>query len=59
MIVEDKYFKWCRIELAISPELQRDLCHSLGFAGSIDSKSVSFALGNADNCVEKRRGEKQ
>src|SRR5262245_66631130 len=59
MIVKDEFLEGRRIELAISPELQRDFRHAIRLTGSVDAERVSFTLGSAHHCIEKRRGEKK
>src|SRR5436190_5978414 len=59
MIVKDEFLERGGIELSISAEFQRHLCHPIGFAGGIDSKSVRFALRDADHCIEKGRGDEK
>src|SRR5881392_3655469 len=59
MIEEDKFLQRCRIELAISAELQRRLRHPIWFPRSVESESVGFSLGYADHGIEKRCGDEK
>src|SRR5262245_23137913 len=59
MIVKDKFLERCRVELAIGAEFKCHRCHPIGLTRSVDPKSVSFALCDAHNGVEKWRGEKE
>src|SRR4029450_7811693 len=53
MIIKDKFLEWCRIEFAISAELERDFRHPLRFPSGVDSKSVGFPLGHTHDRVQK------
>src|SRR5438105_14751860 len=61
MIEENEFLERTWIEFAVAAELQRDLCHAVRFARSVDAKGVGFALGHADRgvldwCQEKKDG---
>src|SRR6266508_4850135 len=58
MIVKDEFLERCWIEFAIGTEFKRHLCHAIGLARGVGSKSVGFTLGDAHHGVQKWRGEK-
>src|SRR5213080_266471 len=53
MVEKDEFLQRRRIEFAISAQLQRDFGHAIRFPSGVDSKSVSFSLGNAHDSVQK------
>ena len=59
MIEKNEFLKRRWVELPIRAEFERYLCHPVGLAGGVDSKSVRFTLCDAYYGVEKRCGEKK
>src|SRR5438128_5080298 len=58
VIEKNEFFQRCRVELAVSAELQCYFGHSVWFSRGVDAKSVGFALGDAHGAINYRREQK-
>src|SRR6266508_1740749 len=53
MVEKDELFEWRWIEFAIDAEFQRDFCHTVRLARSVDSKRICFSFRDAYHRIEK------
>src|SRR5439155_10738392 len=59
VIKKNEFLQRRRIELAISAEFERHLCHAIRLARGVDSESICFSFRHADDSVEKWCGDKK